>query len=765
MPAWRQSPTSVVRRLRPFRPGFLGLPHFRSGRAGAARLAVAAAAIAAVHGADAGAQQPGYAPELYYELTGVGDVAVSPSGDYVAFTVTHVVEDENRRRREVWLQALSGGRPAGDPFAVTSSNEDSSGPRWSPDGSLLAFSSSRAGDPNPVWFLRVRGAGGEAFHIDGVDAPPVWSPDGSTIAFVRAPDDDGDESAPGEGSAAGQGARDVAEREGWIAPDAISRTLDAERFDGRVVTSTRYKQDGRLALQPHYSARPKRQIMVVEAGGGEPRQVTRLTFHAGAPVWSEDGRVIFFSGDEAEDDELGTENTGDIWAVDPRGGTVRRLTTNPGSESAPAVSPDGRSLAFLSTPERGAETDLMVAEIGSDGHFRGAPRNLTANWDLRPGAPVWTPDGRGVVFAAGFRGDSHLFRVDAGGEADATGEVRRITRGARRLSSFSFSQSGAFMAFAATDAVTPPELYVGSADGSTEQKATGFNDDWLSRTTLMPAEEITWTVADGTEVQGWIVRPVGFREGGSYPMVLKIHGGPHSAYGNTFFPTFHVLSAAGFFVLYTNPRGSSGYGHEFQYATRGEWGIVDREDYLAGVDSALARHPEIDPNRLGVSGGSYGGFMTNWLTATTDRFHAAVTSRSITNWESWWGTSDAQGLTEYEFFGPPWEQRDLYRRLSPISYVENVTAPTLIIHSENDYRTPIGDGEQWFMSLRKLGVPVELVRYPRSSHGLSRTGEPWLLVDRLERLRSWFVHFLIDEPPAHRASADVPGRPGGAGGR
>ena len=380
-------------------------------------------------------------------------------------------------------------------------------------------------------------------------------------------------------------------------------------------------------------------------------------------------------------------------------------------------------------------------EMGPDGSFRGDPLNLTVGWNLRPGSPEWSPDGEYLLFSAGIGGNSHLFRVPATG-----GEIQQITGGDRRLSSFSFSSDGAVMAFTATDAVTPTELFVASGDGTAEQKATGFNDGWLRQMTIQPAERLSWTVEDGTEIEGWVIKPVGYREGRSYPLILKIHGGPHSAYGNTFFPTFHVLSAAGFFVLYPNPRGSSGYGHEFQYATRGEWGIMDKEDYLSGLDAALARYPEADPNRLGVSGGSYGGFMTNWLTATTDRFQAAVTSRSIVNWESWYGTSDAQGLTEYEFFGPPWEQRDLYRRLSPISYVENVTAPTLIIHSENDYRTPIADGEQWFMALKKRGVPVEMVRYPRSSHGLSRTGEPWLLVDRLERIRSWFVHFLVENP-------------------
>ncbi|MDE2794972.1 MAG: S9 family peptidase [Gemmatimonadota bacterium] len=700
---------------------------------------LATAGAVAIHlSAPAGtaAQGGGYAPDLYYRLVGVGEVAVAPDGSHVAFTVTTVVEDENRRHREVWLQPLAGGRPTGDAFPVTSSNEESSGPRWSPDGSLLAFSSSRGDDPNPVWFLRVRGAGGEAFHIEGVEGPPVWSPDGTLIAYVKAPD-------PG---APGGGGDDVGSREGWIAPDAVTRTLDASRFDGRVITSTRYKRDGRLALQPHYLSRAKRQLMVVDAAGGEPQQLTQLSFNAGAPVWSRDGSVILFTGDEREDDELDSENSGDIWAVDAQGGTVRRLTTNPGTESAPAVSPDGRYVAFLSTPARGGQTDLLVAEIGSDGHFRGSSVNLTGDWDLRPGAPTWTGDGTGVYFSAGIGGDSHLFHAAPGGLPS------QVTSGARRLSSFSFSASGDVMAFTGTDAVTPGELYVGPADGSSEQKVTRFNDGWLSGVDLMPAERLTWTAEDGTEIEGWVVKPVGFRSGGSYPMVLKIHGGPHSAYGNTFFPTFHVLSAAGFFVLYTNPRGSSGYGHDFQYATRGQWGIVDREDYLAGVEAALVAYPEIDANRLGVSGGSYGGFMTNWLTATTELFSAAVTSRSITNWESWWGTSDAQRLTEYEFYGPPWEQRDLYRRLSPISYVENVTAPTLIIHSENDYRTPIGDGEQWFMSLKKLDVPVEMVRYPRSSHGLSRTGEPWLLVDRLERMRSWFVHFLIDNPPRSRAA-------------
>jgi len=675
-------------------------------------------------------QGGGFQPQDYYRIVTVSDVAMSPTGDYVAFTVTRVEEEENSRHRSIWLQPLRNGRPDGDAFRITDPTAESSSPSWSPDGSLLSFRSRRGDDPNSIWFLRVDGPGGEAFHIEGVDGEPVWSPDGAWIAFSRAPEDAEEE----EGS-----------QEGWIAPDAVTNTLNRERFDGRVITSLRYKRNGTSSYLPHPSVREKRQLFVVPSDGGLPSQITDLDFNVGSIRWGVDGRQLFFTGDEYEDDELNTEHTQDLWTVSITGGTARRLTTNPGSESSPAVSPGGRRMAYLFTAERGAETDILIMEMGPDGSFRGNPLNLTEEWDLQPGSPEWTPDGEYIRFSASMGGNSHLFRVPASG-----GPVEQVTTGERRLSSFSFSADGTVMAFTATDPVTPTELYVAMGDGATEQKATGFNDDWLGLVTLQPAERLTWTVEDGTEIEGWVIKPVGYGEGDSYPLILKIHGGPHSAYGNTFFPTFHVLSSAGFFVLYTNPRGSSGYGHDFMYATRGQWGILDKEDYLTGVDSALARYPAADSTRLGVSGGSYGGFMTNWLTATTDRFQAAVTSRSITNWESWYGTSDAQGLTEYEFMGTPWEQRDLYRRLSPISYVENVTAPTLIIHSEEDYRTPLGDAEQWYMALKKREVPVEMVLYPRSDHNLSRTGEPWLLVDRLERIKSWFVHYLIQEPPAER---------------
>ena len=679
--------------------------------------------LLAVSPGPATAQQRGFQPADYYDLVTVGEVAVSPEGDLVAFTVTRTLEEENRRQREIWIQALENGRPAGEHYRFTAPTGDAYAPRWSPDGSLLSFTSQRGDDDNSTWFVNVSGPGGEAFHIEGVRGAPVWSADGEWIAYLALAEE-----------------AESAERDGWIPPDALSSTLDPDRFDGRVITSTRYKADGTLTLRPHFSVNESCDLFLVSAEGGVPRRLTALSFDKSDIRWSSDGRTIYFAGDENEDDESSEVLSNDIWAVRLADGSVTDITPSPGSETSPSPSPDGTRLAFVFRQERGAEQDLMVVDVGGDGRFATEPVNLTGDWDLVPGVPQWTADGTAILFSASVSGNRHLFRVPAAG-----GPVVQVTQGERQLTSVSLSDRGHIMAYAATDAVSPTELYVARGDGTAERRATEFNEELLDRVSLESPERLTWTVGDSVEVEGWVIKPVGYTAGRRYPLILKIHGGPHGAYGNTFFPTFHVLSAAGFFVLYANPRGSSGYGHEFMYATRGQWGVMDSQDFLTGVDAALAAYPEADTTRLGVSGGSYGGFMTNWLTATTDRFQAAVTSRSIANWESWWGSSDAQRLTEYEFFAAPWERRALYRRLSPISYVENVTAPTLIIHSETDYRTPIGEGEQWFMALKNLGVPVEMVRYPRSSHGLSRTGEPWLLVDRLERIRSWFEHWLIEQ--------------------
>jgi dipeptidyl aminopeptidase/acylaminoacyl peptidase len=675
----------------------------------------------------ASAQRRGLLPEDYYKEVTVGDVAVSPTGTFVAFTVTTVVERENRRHCEVWLERLVDGVPDGHPFRFSDGASESTDPRWSPDGTTLGFTSPRGNDANITWFATAWPLPGDAHHITGVEGAPVWSPDGNWIAFTTSGTDD--PSAPRNAHA------------GWIAGDALSHTLDADRFDGRVITSARYKRDGMLELLPDTATRKARQLYVAPARGGRARQLTPTGFDVGSIGWSRDSRLLVVTCSERPSEVADPQMLQDLYVVSRDGGSPRRLTNNPGAERSPAWSPVRDQLAFVLTPVRNGKQDVMVVDVGPDGRFIGQPRSLTATWDLTPGDVSWTADGTAVRFDAETRGNVHLFQVPVNG-----GAVQQITSGARTLSSVSASGDGGVLAYVVDDAVTPTEIYVARADGSGERRATSFNDAWLRSVVRMPPEHLAWKVGDGTQIEGWIVKPVGFTPGRKYPLVLKIHGGPHTEYGNTWFSTFHILSNAGMFVLYCNPRGSTGYGYRFAYATRGKWGEMDSEDLLKGLDAAIARYPEIDGKRMGVSGGSYGGYMANWLTATTTRFTAAVTSRTIANWESWYGASDDQGLTDYEFYGAPWEQRELYHRLSPISHVEHVRAPTLIIEGENDYRTPMVEGEQWFMALRKQNVPVELVRYPRSSHSLSRTGEPWLLVDRLERLRSWFVQWLIESP-------------------
>jgi dipeptidyl aminopeptidase/acylaminoacyl peptidase len=678
----------------------------------------------------ANAQTRGLLPTDFYKEATIEDVALRPQGDLIAFTVMTIVEKDNTRHREIWMQALAGGMPTGEPSRFTTPAENSRAPVWSPDGSLLAFTSKRGTDENETWFMRVDAPGGEAFHIDGVEGSPVWSRDGQWVAYLKKPSEN---DAPADEAKKNE----AEDREGWIAPNAVTRTLDAKRFAGRVITSMRYKSNGTLTWLPDPATRRKQQIFVAPASGGEARQVTALPFEPGQLTWLTDNTTIVFAGDPREDDEYSSEPTTELFAVARTGGEPRALTVAGGGKRSPAVSPNGDRLAYLLVERRGSPPELHVVDIRPDGTFASAPRSLTDAWDRDPGMPAWVPDGTAIRFEAESDGNAHVFEVSVERPA-----VRAVTSGDRYVRSSSTSRDGAWMAYTVDHPGSPTELFVAVNDGTGERQLTRLNDAWLREITVQPARRLTWRVADGTQIEGWLVKPVGHQPGRRYPLVLKIHGGPHTQYGNTWFRTFHVLSNSGFFVLYSNPRGSSGYGHAFHYATRGKWGELDQEDYLAGVDAALAAEPSIDPGRVGVSGGSYGGFMTNWLSARTDRFAAAVTSRSITSWENWYGTSDAQPLTEYEFSGTPWDARAVYRRLSPISYVEQVTIPTLIIHSENDYRTPIADAEQWFMALRKRKVPVEFIRYPRATHDLSRTGEPWLLVDRLERIRSWFDHWL-----------------------
>lgn len=714
-----------------------------------------------------------FTPADWYRVTTIASPALSPDGRQVAFTITTVDEGANKRHSEVWLVSVDDG----DPIRLTSPGTESSNPRWSEDGKTLYFNSSRPGGRGSTWALRMDRPG-EAFQPERM--PPSGSqPKDKSFTITTGPAggegtgmgarSGGRQGTPGgQGQAGARAARgDAARGDSTRARDpyatmsptarppygAITQPLDARRFDGRHVVELGYKRNG-----PGYVPNPREarafnpaQLWRQAEGDTARQQLTDTPYSHRSPTVSPDGRWIAFLADAAlrpdsvaaaERDSIAKlpynaardeapRNDVDIFLIPSTGGEPRRVAELMGSERSLSWSPDGKHLAFISSATRTSPTRLYL--LAPDA---GEPRVLVAADSFDLGSYEWLPNGE-IALSATTGGSSALYRV-----SPKNGKMQQILGGRRRLSSFSYDEKFRRVAYIATAVDRPTELYIADLDGKNERRLTGFNDKLSAEVAWSGAERFTYQSVGGREIEGWLMHPYGYEPGKRYPLVLYIHGGPHSAYGENWFDEFQNIAGAGMWVLYTNPRGSSGYGADFTYSTRGEWGGDDFRDIMRAVDIAAAR-PDVDSTRMGVTGGSYGGFMTAWITTRTNRFKAAQADRMISNWWSWYGSSDAQGLTEFEFYGKPWDNPAAYDTLSPIRYADRVETPTLIVQSEEDHRTPMTDAEQWFTALVKRGVPVEFVRYPRSTHDLSRTGEPWLLVDRLGRLRQWFSHWLV----------------------
>jgi dipeptidyl aminopeptidase/acylaminoacyl peptidase len=658
--------------------------------------------------------------EDYYRIEGAATPAISPDGRWVVFSRSTTVEAENQRRTELWIAPADGSSPA-----VPLTQGSASGPRWSPDGKLLAFSRGGRGGgarggrggggegEGNTWFLHMDPKTGEPFQIPGVTGTPIFSPDNKWIAFVKR-----------------------------TPPPAPAKELSplekqlAERFKGHAYDWVNIRADGRGYLPDPRDpqATPPMEVYVVARDGGTPKQLTHLGVNASGVTWRPDSGALALVADSHQRDEYSYERA-DLWVVD-LDGKIQRLTDDGFEYDSPAWSPDGKNLVFRrresltgiikERKNHGAAVDIY--RMPATG---GEMKNLTPDFDLIPDAPTWKGDT--IWFASAMGGDTHLFRMPQNG-----GKAVQITRGERSLGGFSFTAAFDRMAYTAQDPTHPAEAFTAKVDGTGETRVSDFNAKFGSEVDLSTAQRIHFPSKDGTIVEGWIMLP---RAGKApYPMILSIHGGPHGAYGSHFDFEFQWLASHGYAVLYTNPRGSTGYGEKFLWATWAGWGKLDYQDVMAGVDYAIAHNP-VNPKRLAVTGYSYGGFMTDWVITQTNRFVAAVSGAGISNWVSDYGTSDIPRTKESEFYGTAWnpEAAERMRGLSPITYASNVKTPTLFVHGEADMRVPIEQAEQMYRALEKQQVPAKMIRYPGNYHG----GWPaWDMVHRYYNEALWFDKYL-----------------------
>lgn len=642
--------------------------------------------------------------------------ALSPDGATVAYVVTRVDLEGNAYRSAIWIAAADGSTP---PRRLTSGEHGDGQPAWSPDGTRIAFTRHGVGGDkdedrgHTLHVLHVDGIGELATlagRNEGIDSP-VWSPDGTLIAFtsrVRDPRyDEKDERAQ--------------------EPRRIDRLFS--RLNGEGWTFDR----------------PSQAFIVPADGSADPRRLTDGQEVGGPLAWSPDGRrLVFISGRHPHAD---LELKSDLWSIPIDLGSEeipepRRLTRTEGGYGSPAFDPRGRRIAYyMEQIDVGYHHPrLHVLDLEAGTADRVAPdldRNVS---DVH--APAW--DGDHLLTAVEDRGNVHVLRIGP------TGEIERLVAGTRCVTGWSFEHG--VLAFTATTGSEPTELYV-LRDG-TERKLTDHQRGFLAACPPLTPERFEIARPDGTELDGWILRPAGFDPQKRYPALLTVHGGPHTQYGERWFDEVQLWASAGFVVIWTNPRGSSGRDEPFARAILSPkskmdpgtgWGGVDYEDVMAFVDACLERAPYIDAQRLGVLGGSYGGFMTSWIIGHNSRFQAACSERACNNLLSLEWSSDAGGYFQQELGVDPVEDTEEFLRMSPATYLKSMSTPLLILHSENDLRCNIEQADALWVPLHRRGHDVEYYRFPAENHELSRSGAPKHRVRRAELITEWFTRKLKDK--------------------
>ncbi len=715
-----------------------------------------------------------------FRFVWVADPQPSPDGTRVAFTRVTVNEKGDGYDTALWIVESDGRTP---PARLTAGTRDSQ-PRWSPDGRRIAFlrAPMRDGKPDPAQIHVLPAGGGEAWQLTDVPqgaSAAVWSPDGRRIAFTSSANaKDLDKQRKEQAKKKTAQDVDVPRQSETIAPKPPAAIPDKSMDDNdresdvRTITRAVYRFNGQGYLDPEHRSH----IWVADVPDFAERPVTarQLTdgkYEEDDPIWARDGARIFYTSTRIDEPYYELPQS-DIYAVQVRGGDPEKIAALPFEIGQTSLSPDGRSLAFqaeVSEPVRSyTQPDLWLLELTPGAKAR----NLTADFDYDVGGGVgadqraprgnagsrilWSDDGKSLVDVVAREGRANLMRFPVAGGAPAD-----VTTGQQAVLAYTAARGDSPLALILSTPTAIGDLFLLDGRSAQPRRLTSFNDALFAQLNLTMPEEIWYTSFDGKRIQAWVQRPPDFDPSKKYPLILNIHGGPHSAYGWIFSHEFQWMAARGYLVLYPNPRGSTSYGQEFGNVIQYRYPGDDHKDLMAGVDEVI-RRGWADPQRLGVTGGSGGGLLTNWVVTQTDRFRAAVSQRDIADWSAFWYTADFTLFHPTWFRKAPFEDPQEFDERSPLTYVKNIRTPLMFILGEADYRTPTGaGGEMLFRALKYLRRPTAMVRFPGESHELSRSGQPWHRVERLRSIVGWMDKYILGRDVAQ--FRDVTGQDVAAG--
>ncbi|RYY69866.1 MAG: S9 family peptidase [Chitinophagaceae bacterium] len=627
----------------------------------------------------------------------------SADGRYIAYISTKVIWEQNIHKDFITICDISTG--------IELKVLEGSSPRWSPVTNELGYISDD-NNQTSVWIYALTDDSArcvapvyESHYFMGHLALKnfVWSPDGSTIAYISSKE---------------------------------SNDRNEENAEIKIINRLLYKSKGGRG-RPVIADNNLSHIWIIASKGGAPRLITDSIYNEHSICWSPDSSKIAFVSNRSADPD--NNQLHDLWSIDLISGTTKRHTENFGTVFQPTWSPDGRNIAFLATKGKIAtndspaeDTQLYLVSLDNNSF-----QNLTASFDRRIEQLSWHPDSRSIYFTAGNMGITAIYMV-----VIANAKIEKIIGENGRVLEYSINTNGDAICFVSTGSSQLTEIFLHDNVNHITRKITNNSDALLGVCRLQNPEPFWFKSFDGTDIQGWVIQPANFDPQQKYPLVLVIHGGPHNMFGPEFEDRMQILAARGYGVLFINPRGSSGYGQAFSNGTLLNWGGADFRDLMAGVDAAIINNTWIDNDRLGVTGQSYGGFMTNWIITQTNRFKAAVSDGGISNLISFAGTSLYHSLIESEFNGSAYDNFDLLWEWSPLRNIKNVLTPTLILHGELDNEVPLSQAEEMYIALKKLGIETNFVQYAGEGHGWRPDLKPHNQHDRLERTIGWFDQYL-----------------------